>query len=105
MAETVKNLPAMWETWIRSRGQEDPWRREWLSTPVFWPREFSGQRSLVGYSPWDHKESYMTEQVTLSDQETTGHLARLHLARRQALSEPMCSLHIDPPSLSMSVTQ
>ena len=24
MAETVKNLPAMWETWIRSRGQEEP---------------------------------------------------------------------------------
>ena len=23
MAETVKNLPAMWETWIRSLGQED----------------------------------------------------------------------------------
>jgi len=59
----------------------------------------------VGYSPWDHKESYMTEQVTLSDQETTGHLARLHLARWQAWSEPLCSLHIDPPSLSMSVTQ
>ena len=24
MAQTVKNLPAMWETWIRSLGQEDP---------------------------------------------------------------------------------
>ena len=24
MAETVKNLPAMWETWIQSLGQEDP---------------------------------------------------------------------------------
>ena len=26
-----------------------------------WPREFHGQRSLVGYSPWRHKESDMTE--------------------------------------------
>ena len=59
----------------------------------------------MGYSPWDHKESYMTERVTLADQETTTHLARLHLARRQAWSEPLCSPHIDPPSLSMSVTQ
>ena len=24
MARTVKNLPAMWETWVRSLGQEDP---------------------------------------------------------------------------------
>ena len=46
---TVKNLPAVWETWIRSLGREDPWRREWLPTPVFLPGEFQGQRSLVGY--------------------------------------------------------
>ena len=24
MAQTVKNLPTMWETWVRSLGQEDP---------------------------------------------------------------------------------
>ena len=28
------------------------WRRGWLSSPVFLPGEFHGQRSLVGYSPW-----------------------------------------------------
>ena len=28
-----------------------PWRRAWPPTPVFLPREFHGQRSLVGYSP------------------------------------------------------
>ena len=28
MAETVKNLPAMWETWIRSLGQEDALDKE-----------------------------------------------------------------------------
>ena len=33
-----------------------PWRREWLPTPVFLPREFHGQRSLEGYSPWNLKE-------------------------------------------------
>ena len=36
-----------------------PWRRQWQPTPVFLPREFHGQRSLVGYSPWGHKESDM----------------------------------------------
>ena len=41
-----------------------PWGREWLPTPVFLPGELHGQRSLVGYSPWYHKESDMTEQLT-----------------------------------------
>ena len=39
---------------------------EWLPTPVFLTREFHGQRSLVGCSPWGYKESNMTEQLTLS---------------------------------------
>ena len=42
------------------------WRKEWLLTPVFLPGEFHGQRSLVGYSPWGHKELDMTEQATFS---------------------------------------
>ena len=42
------------------------WRMEWLPTPVFLPAEFHGQRSLAGYSPWGHKESDTTEQLTLS---------------------------------------
>ena len=31
------------------------------ATPVFLPGEFHGERSLVGYSPWGHKELDMTE--------------------------------------------
>ena len=38
-----------------------PWRMEWLPTPVFWPGEFHGL-----YSPWGHKESDMTEQLSLN---------------------------------------
>ena len=41
------------------------WKRELQSTPVFLPGESQGQRNPVGYSPWDHKESDMTEQLTL----------------------------------------
>jgi len=40
-----------------------PWRRAWQPTPVFLPRESHGQRSLVGHSPWGHKESNMTEMT------------------------------------------
>ena len=28
VAQTVKRLPAMWETWVRSLGQEDPLEKE-----------------------------------------------------------------------------
>jgi len=38
-----------------------PWRRKWHPTPVFLPGKPHGQRSLVGYSPWCHRESDMTE--------------------------------------------
>ena len=44
-----------------------PWRREWLPTPVFLPEEFHGWRSLMGPSPWGHKESDTTEQLTFLD--------------------------------------
>ena len=40
-----------------------PWRRGWQPTPVFLPGESHGQRSLAGYSPWDHKESDTTEVI------------------------------------------
>ena len=47
----------MQETWVQSPGWEDPlpWRREWLSTPVFWPGEFHGL-----YSPWGRKERQLS---------------------------------------------
>jgi len=60
LAQMVKNLPAIQETWIRSLGQEDSLEKKWLSTPVFLSGESLGQRSLAGYSPWGHKEQDMT---------------------------------------------
>ena len=67
--------PPWWFRWQRiclqcRRTRFDPWfgkiswRREWLPTPVFMPREFKGQRNLVGYSPWDFRKSNMTEPLT-----------------------------------------
>ena len=56
MAQTVKNLPAMQETWVQSLGQEDP-PEEVMATHssiLAW-RIPHGQRSLVGYSPWDRR--------------------------------------------------
>ena len=45
------------DPWVR----KIPQRRAWQPTPVFLPGESHGQRSLVGYSPRDRKESDMTE--------------------------------------------
>ena len=39
-----------------------PWSRQWQPTPVFFPGESHGQRSLEGYSPQGSKELDMTEQ-------------------------------------------
>ena len=51
----VKNPPAMQETQFNPWVGKIPWRREWQPTPVFLPRKSHGQRSLVGYSPWNCK--------------------------------------------------
>ena len=60
VAQLVKNLPAMWETWVQPLVGKIPWRRERLPTPVFWPGEFHGL-----YSPWGCKELDTTEQLSL----------------------------------------
>jgi len=40
-----------------------PWRRKWLSTPVFSPGKPYGEKGLAGCSPWGCKESDMTERL------------------------------------------
>ena len=40
VAQLVKNLPAMWETWVQSLGWEDPLEKGMVPTPVFWSGEF-----------------------------------------------------------------
>ena len=63
VAQMVKSLPAVWETWVPSLNWKIPWRRKYQSTPVLLPGKFHGLRSLVGYCPWGRKESDTTEQL------------------------------------------
>ena len=58
VVQLVKNLPAIWETWVQSLGWEDPLEKE---KALFLPEEFQGL-----YSPWGCKETDMTEQLSLS---------------------------------------
>ena len=50
------HLPACrrlgFDPWVR----KIPWRRKWHPTAVFLPGKSHGQKSLLGYSPWGHKE-------------------------------------------------
>ena len=71
VAQTVKNLPAMQETWVRSLGGEDPLEKGMAthsSIPAWripWTEEPHGS-GLGSDSPWGDKQSDRTEQLTLS---------------------------------------
>ena len=65
MAQMVKNLSARQESRVQSLGQEDPLEKE-MSTQHSCLKNPHGQRSLMGYSPWGHRESDMTEQLSTS---------------------------------------
>ena len=47
VAQRVKRLSTMWETWVQALGWEVPWRRKWQPTPGLLPRKSHGRRSLV----------------------------------------------------------
>ena len=46
-----------------------PGGRKWQPTPVFFPAESHGQRSLAGHSPMGHKESDTTERLSMQHNE------------------------------------
>ena len=68
-------VPYLWLRWYRiclqrgrpgfdPRVRKIPLSRKWQPIPVFWPGESHGQRRLVGYSPWGHKELETTERLS-----------------------------------------
>ena len=48
VAQTVKNLPSMPETWVRPWVGKIPWRKAWQLTPVFFPGESSWKEDPGG---------------------------------------------------------
>ena len=67
VVQLVKNLPAMWETWVGSLGWEDPLEKGGHGNPLQYSclENPYRQSSLVAYSPWGHKESDMTEWLSI----------------------------------------
>ena len=52
VAQTVKHLPTMWETWVQSLGWEDPLEKEMATHSIVLPGESQGRGSLVGCRLW-----------------------------------------------------
>ena len=61
----VKNSPAKWEACVQSLGGKDPLEKEMATHSSILAWEIHGQRSLEGYSPWDHKESDKTKHTRI----------------------------------------
>ena len=73
MAQLVKNLPARRETWFQSLGGRSP------EEGKGYPLQYSGLQNSMDYSPWSHKESDMTERLSLSLYMSHGHFTFLSL--------------------------
>ena len=67
VAQMVKNLPAMWETWVQSLGWEDPLEKGTAthSSILAWRIPWTEQPGRL-YSPWGHRELDMTKRLSLS---------------------------------------
>ena len=57
----VKNLLVMQETRVQSLVLEDPLEKGMATHSSILAWKIDGQRNLVGFSPWGHKESDTTE--------------------------------------------
>ena len=67
VAQVVKSLPAMQETWVRPLVLENPLEKEMAthSSILIW--KIPWIVNLGGYSPWGHKELDTTKQLTHTD--------------------------------------
>ena len=73
----VKNPPAIWETWGRSLGQEDPLEEEMPTHSNILAWRIPRQRSLVAYSPRGLKE------LDTAEHSPSKEIASLHTSVRE----------------------
>ena len=68
VAHTVKNLPSVWETQVRSLGWEDPLEKEMAtySRIIAWKIPWKED-----YTPWGRKESDMNERLHFTGMQHT----------------------------------
>ena len=63
MAQTVKNLPTVWETWVQSLGWEDALEEGMATHSIFLPGNSPTTEEPGRLCPWGRKESDTTERL------------------------------------------
>ena len=61
VAQSIKSLPAMWESWVRFLGREDPLDKEMTTHSIILAWIIPWTEQPGGYHPWGHKELDTTE--------------------------------------------
>ena len=88
VAQMVKNLPAMRETWVQLLGWEDPLEEAWQPIPYSSLENPHGQWRLASYSsPLSHKEWDTTERLSTKHTHFVDFFLSKHLS--QLLEFPM----------------
>ena len=93
MAQMVKNLPAVWETWVQSLGWEDPLQEGIATHTRILAWRIPGQKSVVYCSPCSHKESDTTEKLSTAHCERVSRLVMYDSLRPMGCSLPGSSVH------------
>ena len=109
VAQVVKNLPTMWETWVWSLDQEEPLEREMATHSSILAWRIPWIEEPAGLHPWGRKELDPTEQLTRTFSTASKFcllrdlicwnpvvLARCSLSEYQA-SRPTCQLCVTAP--------
>ena len=89
------NPPAVQETQVQSLGQEDPWRREWLPTPVFLPAEVPDRGAwwvtvhgaAKNQTQLSNQRAFHTERCVSGDSEDDYRLNRRRTGGEESLRE------------------
>ena len=63
MVQRLKRLPAMWETWVRSLGREDPLEKEMATHSSILAWRIPWREELGGLQSTGHKELDTTERL------------------------------------------
>ena len=95
VAQMLKNMPAMRETWVSSWVGKIPWRRACNPLQYFCLENPHEQRSLAGYSPWDHEESEMTKWLS------TKHRGKANLKQEDYVKDCNCTFRFLAPYLAL----
>ena len=70
VAQMVKNLPAMWETWLRSLGWEDPLEKEMAthSSILAWEIPWTEEPGGLQFMGSKKSQRQLRDQTTIKEQ-------------------------------------